>query len=287
MYQELIRFFGKVGTKYFGKHLQSLRELIEKSNLPIIYETYIGQLFFYCFLSFNIFFVYFLSLFLTFWGFNSLISIVSSLILTTTLSFSLATVFYLYPFYRYKKQLEDIERNMPLGISYMNIISKSGVPPEDMFEYVSKAKEFGEFAIESERIYKHINFTGKDIISSIKEIASKTPSEKFKNFLLGFVATILSGSDINRYLDAEAKKGIYEYEGRQEKYTSIMSFFADIFIVGLIIVPLVLVIVLSVFSLIEPVFLSFEILYLLKLITYFFIPVAGIFFLFVLNRVRV
>ncbi|MCK4429545.1 MAG: hypothetical protein KAU95_04160, partial [Candidatus Aenigmarchaeota archaeon] len=125
MYQKTVHFFGRVGTKYLDKYLLSLRELIEKSDMPIIYEVYIGELFFYCFLSFNLFFIYFFSLFRIFWNFDIFIASISSMILTTTLSFSLATVFYLHPFYKYNKQCDGIERNMPLGISYMNIISKS------------------------------------------------------------------------------------------------------------------------------------------------------------------
>ncbi len=237
MYQELVHLFEKLGIRFFGRVLQPLKELVEKSNLPIIYEKYVGKLFFYCFLSFDIFLVYFLYLFLIFWRFNFVISIVSSIILTITLTSSIATIFYLYPFYKYKNQLESIEKNMPLGISYMSIISKSGVPPERMFKYLAEEKEFGEFSKECERVYKHIYLVGKDIISSVRVVASRTPSEKFKNFLLGFLSTILSGGNINLYLNEESKKGINVYKERQRRYTSMMGFLSDIYIVALLIAP--------------------------------------------------
>lgn len=287
MYQELIHLFERFGTRFFGKRLQPLEELVEKSNLPIIYEKYIGKLFFYCFISLNIFLVYFLYLFLIFWKLDFIVSLISSVILTLTLTFSIATIFYLYPFYKYNNQLENIEKNMPLGISYMSIISRSGVPPERMFKYVAEAKEFGEFAKECERVYKHIYLVGKDITSSVREVASRTPSEKLKNFLLGFVSTILSGGNINLYLTEESKKGINIYKARQNKYTSMMGFLADIYIVALLITPLVLVIILTAFSLIKPVFFSFEIIFLIKLLTYVFVPLAGLIFLIVLSQVKV
>ena len=287
MYQELIHLFEKLGTKFFGRNLQPLKELVEKSNLPIIYEKYVGKLFFYCFLSFNIFLIYFLYLFLIFWDFGFILSIVSSIILTITITFSIATIFYIYPFYKYNNQLEDIEKNMPLGISYMSIIAKSGVPPEQMFKYVADAKEFGEFAKECERIYKHIYLVGKDITSSMREIVSRTPSEKFKNFLLGFISTILSGGNISLYLSEESKKGVSIYKARQRKYTSMMGFLADIYIVVLLITPLVIVIILTAFSLISPTFFSFEILSLIKLVTYVFVPFVGILFLIILDQVKI
>ncbi len=287
MYQELIHLFEKLGIRFFGRVLQPLKELVEKSNLPIIYEKYVGKLFFYCFLSFDIFLVYFLYLFLIFWRFNFVISIVSSIMLTITLTSSIATIFYLYPFYKYKNQLESIEKNMPLGISYMSIISKSGVPPERMFKYLAEEKEFGEFSKECERVYKHIYLVGKDIISSVRVVASRTPSEKFKNFLLGFLSTILSGGNINLYLEEESKKGINVYKERQRRYTSMMGFLSDIYIVALLIAPLVLIIILTAFSLISPTFFSFEIMFLIKLVTYVFVPLAGLIFLIVLNKVKI
>lgn len=279
--------FQKLGTKFFGKQLSSLEELVEKSNLPIVYKTYVGQLFFYCFLSFSIFSFYFFYLFMAFWKFDLIFSIISSLILATTITSSIATIFYLYPFYKYNQQSNDIERNMPLGIAYMNIVSKSGVPPEKLFKYVSDSKNFGEFAKECERIHKYVNLVGKDVISSTKEVAFRTPSEKFKEFLLGFVSTILSGSNLNLYLSQESKKGIELYRSTKKKYISLMGFFADIYIVGLLIAPLVMVIVLTAFSLIEPTIFSIEIILVIQFITYLFVPIGGIIFLLTLNSVKV
>ncbi len=287
MYQDLIHLFQRIGVKYFGKYLKPLEELIKKSNYPIIYEKYIGQLFFYCFLNLIGFFVYFLLLFLVFWRFDLLFSVLSSVILTTTITSLIATIFYIYPFYKYDLQLENLERNMPLGIAYMNIISKSGVPITRMFKYVAEAKEFGEFSKECERIYKNIYQVGEDVVSSIRSIALRTPSKSFKVFLFGFVSTLLSGGNISLYLNEETKKELEIYEGKQQKYTSLIGFLADIFIIGILIAPLVLILVLTIFSLIEPTFMSYDILFLVKLITYIIVPVTGIAFILFLSIVKI
>jgi flagellar protein FlaJ len=287
MYEKLIHFFGKYGLKIFGNYTKSLKELVEKSNLPIIYEKYLGQLFFYSFLSLFGFLIYFFYLFYTFWGYNIITSLTASIILSTTITFLIATIFYFYPFYKFNKQLADIDSNLPLGVSYMSIISKSGVPPEKMFKYVAEKEEFGEFSKECERIYKYLSIVGRDINSAIREVASRSPSEKFKNFLEGFVATILSGSDLNLYLSSEARKGVVIYKEKQKKITSIMGFFLDIFIVLLLIAPLVIVIMLTSFSLVESQFLNFDIKFLIIVVTYVALPIGGIIFLAALNSVKI
>jgi archaeal flagellar protein FlaJ len=286
MYQELIRFFGKSGTSVFGKYLLSLKELTEKSNLSIIYETYVGQLFFYCFLSMNLFLVYFLYLFLIFWRFTFVTAIIASSVLTITLTVFIATVFYLYPFAKYQKQKDDLERNMVYGVSYMNIVSKSGVPLQKTIEYVSKEKDFGEFSKEFERVHKYIAFMGKDVVSALKEVSGRTSSEKFKKFADGLGATLMSGSSLNQYLAEESRKEIENYRERGSKYISIMSLFADIYIVLLLIAPLCMVTILAVFSLMDPTFLGMDISALVKILVYGVLPAASVVYLAALSRFK-
>ena len=287
MYQKIIHFFGNFGERIFGRYTQPLKELVEKSNLPIIYEKYLGQLFFYSFLAFIVFLIYFSYLFYSFWGYTFLISLISALILSFTMTFVVATIFYFHPFYRYNTQLTDIDRNLPLAISYMTIISRSGVPPEKMFKYVADSKEFGEISKECGRIYKYLHIVGKDITSAIEKIATITPSDKFRNFLEGFRATILSGGDLNLYMYNESRKGIEVYREKQKRYTSIIGFFSDLFITIVLIAPLVLVVILTSFSLVESTILGYRISFLIKIITYGIVPIIGIIFLIILNRVRI
>ncbi len=287
MYERIIHYFGNIGNKVFGGYTRSLKELVEKSNLPIIYEKYLGQMFFYSFIAFFTFLTYFSYLFYNFWGYSLFLSLISAFILSVTITSVVATVFYFYPFYIYNRQLSNIDKNLPLAISYMSIIARSGVPPEKMFQYIAENKEFGEVSKECERIHKYLSIVGRDITSAIKEIAFRTPSEKFKNFLEGYKATILSGGDLSLYLSSESNKGIQVYKEKQEKFTSLMGFFSDIFIVMILIAPLVLVVILTSFSLIEPAFLGFKIEYIIKIITYVLVPVGGIIFLAVLNKVEI
>jgi archaellum biogenesis protein FlaJ (TadC family) len=286
MYQELIRFFGKVGTRFFGKYLLSLKELTEKSNLSIIYETYIGQLFFYCFLSMNFFLVYFLYLFLIFWHFPFVKAVLAAIILTITLTSIIATILYLYPLARYQNQKENIDRNMAFGISYMNIISKSGVPLQKTIYYISKEWDFGEFSREFERVHKYLTFMGKDVVSSLKEVSSRTPSIRFRKFLDGLAATIMSGSDTNKYLAEETRKEIENYRESGAKYISVMSMFADIYIVLLLIAPLCLVTILAVFSMMDPNFFGFEITAVIRSVVYILLPAAGALYLLALSRFK-
>lgn len=286
MYQELIQFFGKTGTKYFGKHLTSLKALLEKSNLPMVYETYVGQLFFFSFISLNLFLVYFLYLFLVFWNIRYGLAILVSSTLTLAVTILIATVFYMYPFFKNEKQRVDIEQNMPFGISYMNIISKSGAPLQKTLEQVSKEKIYGEFSKEFVRIHKYTTQMGKDLITSMKESSKRTPSARFRIFLDGLIAATVSGSDLNTYLEEETKREIDIYRERGKKYTSSMSMFADIFIVVFLIAPLCLMLMFAVFSTIDSTFLGISLEKLAQGLVYVFVPVLGIMYLSLLGTVK-
>jgi flagellar protein FlaJ len=287
MYQELIRFFGRAGTRFFGRYLVSLKELLEKSNLPILYEIYIGQLFFFSFLSMNFFLVYILYIFLIFWGFEFAVALTGAFIVSVAVTSIIATAFYLYPFSKYQSEKEDLERNMPLGLSYLNIISKSGVPLQKAMYFVSLEKPFGEFSKEFERIHKYMSVMGKDLTAAMKETSSRTPSDRFKNFIDGLSAIMISGGDTRRYLEEETRKELEDYRARGAKYTSAMSMFADIFIVVFLIAPLCILIVLSVFSMVEPTFLGVDIAFISKAIIYIIMPALGLAYLAVLSAIKV
>jgi len=46
-YKKFIRFFARFGLKHFPNYLKPIKQEIEQSELRIVYETYIGKMFFF------------------------------------------------------------------------------------------------------------------------------------------------------------------------------------------------------------------------------------------------
>ena len=87
---------------------------------------------------------------------------------------------------------------------------------------------------------------GMDITSAVRNVADRTPSQKFKQFLVGIVSTIETGGDLKKYLETTAKEALFEYKLKREKYLQTPSTYADFYTAVLIAAPLFFVSILSI-----------------------------------------
>ena len=90
----------------------------------------------------------------------------------------------------------------------MAAVASSGVPPTKMFQLISESEEYGEIAVEAEKIVNYIEIFGYDILTAIKTVALTTPSPMFREFFNGMVSTTQSGGDVKNFLTQKAEEAI-------------------------------------------------------------------------------
>src|SRR3989304_3481014 len=272
MYKRIIRFLGNKGVKHLGVYFKTLKEEVTKSNLTILYEVYIGRMLFLTILLFlaslisiTIAFIFLLKL-------PVILAFASGLIAAVTLSVASLFLFYTYPFHELTTKKTSIESKTPFAINHMAAIAGSGVPPFVIFKLLAGIKEYGEIAHEYSSIVRNSEVFGMDIISSIKNVADRTPSEQFRQFLYGMVSTINSGGDLKLYLDGAGKEALFDYRLKREKYIQTLSTYADFYTAVLIAAPLFFVSILSIMSLIGGSILGLSIPDAMRLGIYALIP---------------
>jgi flagellar protein FlaJ len=194
MYKELIRNFGKFGTKHLKGYFLPLREEILKSNLNMLFELYVGKMMLATIITFMVGLI-FLPILMLFLGFPLVISIISGLITAVTFSFIILTLFHSYPFQLQTMKKNSIENNMPFAINHMGAIAASGIPPFTIFKLLSNVSEYGEIRNEAGRIVRNTETFGMDITAAIKNVADRTPSSDFRQFLIGILSTIQTYAD--------------------------------------------------------------------------------------------
>jgi len=244
-----IKLFGKSADKY-SDYFKILKISLYKADAKILFRTYLSIVFFLTT------FVFILSLFITltfsiFLGLNILQTVLGLIILPTL--FSLITFFsyYLYPISSAQKRKNDIESNLPFALNHMSAIAGSGVPPRVMFKVISRFKEYGEISKEANKIRRNVEVFGMDELTSIKEVASKSPSSSFKDFLQGILTTIQTGGNLNSFLKEEAEKAMFDYRIRRNKYVQQLTIYADFYTALLIAAPLIFIIMLPVLSVMQ------------------------------------
>ena len=245
----ILSLFGPVAER-LQNQFSFLKYYLSLADMRILLRTYLAIS---CAVTFTVFvftffFMYFLFTFLNY-------SLISKIAFSVggALIFALITFFISisYPVVKAQSRRRNIETNLPFAITHMSAIASSGVPPSTMFRLITDFEEYGEIAREVKKIVQNIDVLGLDITTAIREVARKTPSESFKQFLEGVATTIDTGGDLHAFLLKESEKAMFEYKIRREKFLQTLSTYADFYTAVLIAAPLFLVAILSVMSMIE------------------------------------
>jgi archaeal flagellar protein FlaJ len=274
MFNRLFAFFGNFGVRYFSRWLDPLKEEIIRSNLTILFEIYVGRMIALAVLAFICSLVS-ITLLFTFYGFPLFFSLLSSVIAGVTAAVVILTLFHSYPFHLISSKKKSIESNHPFAINHMAAIAGSGVPPFVIFKLLANVPEYGEVSNECKRIVRNVDKFGMDMISAIKNVADRTPSEEFRQFFYGLIATIDTGGDMRTYLDNSAKDAIFGYRLKRERYMQTLSTYADFYTAVLIAAPLFFVSVLSVMSMIGGDIFGLSIPTIMNLGIYGLIPILN------------
>ena len=244
-----IKIFGRLADKY-ADYFKTIKESLYKADAKILFRTYLSIVFFLTSFVFILSFLVTLA-FSIYLGLDILETILGLIILPTLFSLIIFFMYYLYPITSAQKRKNDIESNLPFALNHMAAIAGSGVPPRVMFKVISRFKEYGEISKEANKITRNVEVFGMDEMTSIKEVASKSPSSSFKDFLQGILTTIQIGGSLNSFLKEESEKAMFDYRIRRNKYVQQLEIYADIYTAVLIAAPLIFIIMLPVLSIMQ------------------------------------
>jgi flagellar protein FlaJ len=193
-------------------------------------------------------------------------------------------MFYSYPIYladAVKRQLED---ELPFTTGYMAILTSAGVSPESVFNSLSNLPVPLATSAQAKDIVRDVNLFGSDIISALEEASKRTPSERYREMLEGFISTIHSGGSLAAYLREKSTQNMKLKRINLKKFSDTLSMLSEFYVAVLLTGPLMLVIMLTVMAMLGGGglgILSPDLL--LNLLTYVGIPLGAIVFLIILD----
>ena len=194
--------------------------------------------------------------------------------------------FYFYPIYRADKLKRTLEDELAFVTGYMAILASAGVQPEKIFYSLSNLPIPLTVSAEAKDIIKDVNLFGFDIISALERASKRSPSEKFRELLEGFISTIHSGSSLSNYLKGKSMEYMKLKKMSLRKFSDTLSILSEFYVAILVTGPLLLIIMLAVMAMMGGGtlwFLTPELL--LGILTYIGIPVGSIMFLLILDAV--
>ena len=193
---------------------------------------------------------------------------------------------YIYPYYRADKIKRELNNSMAFTASYLAILAGSGVTPDVMFRSISKIPQKLAIVDESRIIIRDIELFGSDMTTALEQASKRTSSERFKELLEGFIATIRSGGNLKFYLTIRSQQNIESKHIALRKFSDTLGVLSEFYVTLLVAGPLIFVVMLAVmamlggggFGLLDPTLL-------LMLLTYIALPIGSVIFIIILDIV--
>jgi len=192
--------------------------------------------------------------------------------------------FYVYPLYRADNIRRDLDDGMAFSTGYLAILAGTGVPSDSMFRSLSKIPQKLAVVDESKAIIRDVDLFGTDFITALEKASKRTPSEKFKELLEGFIATIHSGGNLMSYLLHRSRQNMRSKRIALQKFSDTLGVLSEFYVTLLVAGPLIFVVMLAVmamlggggFGILDPTLL-------LMLLTYIGIPIGSVIFIIILD----
>jgi flagellar protein FlaJ len=191
--------------------------------------------------------------------------------------------FYGYPIFRADSMKKNIDGELPFTMSYMAILAGAGVSPDHIFRSLTNERVSPAISVEARTVVRDVELFGFDVISALENASKRTPSQKFKEMVEGFIGTIHSGGNLAAYLTSRSRQYMDAKRITLRKFADTLSILAEFYVTMLVAGPLIFVVMLAVMGMLGGGSGLMNPVLLLTLLTYVGIPMGSLAFLMLLE----
>jgi len=188
-----------------------------------------------------------------------------------------------YPKFNIKSRSSKISGELPYYIGYMATLAASGLGLEGVFKAIAKEESKEEIVKDAKLVARNLEVLGMDIITALKDLIERTPPGGYNEMLEGLISTTESGGKLQEYFTSTAKVQLEEKKLLLKKMTSSLGIVAEMYTILMIVFPLLAVIMLSIMAIMTPSLGGFDLVTLMKLLTYGGVPIFGIMMLVMMD----
>jgi archaeal flagellar protein FlaJ len=191
------------------------------------------------------------------------------------------SVFYIYPKLRAGSRKAKLDSELSFTVGHMAVLASAGMTPGKMF--MSLAEEDSKEVVheESKMIVRDMTLLGMDLGHALQAEQKRSPSERFTEFLDGFISASKTGGDLKAYLLRAASSMMLDKRLRARAISESVGLVAELYTITLVVMPLLLLIMFAVIGVIAGSIGGISILTLIYIITYAAVPLGGIMVLIV------
>jgi flagellar protein FlaJ len=194
--------------------------------------------------------------------------------------------FYVYPTYRADSLKRDLEDELPFTTGYMSILAGAGVPPDFIWRSLAQIDASLSISNVARTVVRDVELFGFDVISALETMSKRTPSERFKEMLEGFISVVYSGGNLVKYLRDRSQQYMKLKQIALKRFSDTLGVLAEFYVTLMVAGSLIFVVMLAVMAMLGGGgFGPLDSRLLLQLLTYIGLPIGSVVFLVILDMV--
>lgn len=261
------------------------REIYGESGVSLLYQDYVKRMAFYISMAFTLTATSFTlahHFFLHLPG-PRLIPAVFSLSLAV--SGLIAFILLYYPLHHRNQRRGKLENDLVYSLSYMTVLSASGIPIERIMERVSEVEENPSLKQLATKFMMNIELFGFDATSALRDISSRSPSDILKKLLDSMNNTIQTSGDLKGLLTYEVERLLQRKRDGLKKMMGTLTYIGEMYVTLMVVAPILFILMLTILSVMGSGPFGASSILQLNLIVFFGIPLIATGFLIVLDTV--
>ena len=178
-----------------------------------------------------------------------------------------------------------IENDLVYSLSYMTVLSASGVSLERIMKRVSEVEENPPLRQLAKKFMMNIALFGFDVTSALKDISRRSPSEILKKLMDSMNNTVQTSGDLKGLLTYEVKRQLQRKRDGLKKTMGTLTYLGEMYVTLMVVAPILFILMLTILSIIGSGPFGSSSILQLNLIVFFGIPLIATGFMIVLDTV--
>lgn len=285
IYAKGYRLLGKRLTNLFEK-LSTLEDKLEKAGKPIPYQAYISGIVLMSLIAGAVGLVVgiVISFLINLQPFE--FRFLLPFFIAVAVSQGTFAILYILPSFSVSSRKKKFSDELPYFLGYMSTLASSGLTLEGIFKAITKENTNEEIVLSARTLVRDIDMFGMDVITAIRELIRRSPSESWSELLEGLIATVQTGGKLKDYFMATAKVQMEEKKFLLKKMTASLGVISEMYTILLVVFPLMTVIMLAIMALMNTGgggLFGMPIDMIMKLVTYLMVPMMGMMVLMMMD----
>lgn len=157
-------------------------------------------------------------------------------------------IFIIYPYYRKSESKKRLEDGLIYFLSYMTVLSSSGMPIERIIERMTEVEDNPPLVHLGKKFMMNIKLFGMDVRSALKDISRMSPSKTLEKQFEGMRNTITTSGDLKSFLIYEVSRQLQEKKERLKGKLNTLVYLGELYVAAMVLTPTLFILIITILS---------------------------------------